>query len=116
MSKGLGTWRMKLPFSVTLNRSGKTVGRYWRFAGKFIWSILTRGRHDQVEDLGPTNIDHPSQAEYCVGPMELEKFIKILGIGDRIRVFCDDGVLVAEKVSQTQFKLIDCQVMSESVN
>ena len=69
-----------------------------------------------IEDLGSTKIDQPSQAEYCVGPMELEKFIKILGIGDRIRVFCDDGVLVAEKVSQTQFKLIDCQVMSESVN
>jgi len=48
--------------------------------------------------------------------MELEEFIQILRIGDRIRVLCDDGVVVAEKISQTQFKLIRCQMMSELVH
>jgi hypothetical protein len=27
-------------------------------------------------------------------------------IGDRVRAYCDDGVIEAEKVSQTRFKLI----------
>jgi len=48
--------------------------------------------------------------------MELEELIKVLRIGERIRVFCDDGVIVAEKISQTQFKLIHCQTMSELVH
>ena len=42
--------------------------------------------------------------------------MKVLNIGDRIRVLCDDGVLVAEKISQTQFKLIYAQMLSELVH
>jgi hypothetical protein len=42
--------------------------------------------------------------------------VKALNIGDRIRVLCDDGALVAEKISQTQFELIHCQVMSKLVH
>jgi len=36
--------------------------------------------------------------------MEFEEVVKVLNIGDRIRVLCDDGVVVAEKISQTQFR------------
>jgi hypothetical protein len=48
--------------------------------------------------------------------MDLEEFIEVLSIGDRVRLLCDDGVVVAEKISQTQFKLIHCQMMSELVH
>jgi hypothetical protein len=50
------------------------------------------------------------------GPVALPEFIKTLSIGDRIRVFCDDGVVVAEKISQTQFKEIYVEVMAELVH
>jgi len=36
----------------------------------------------------------------------VEELVKVLNIGDRIRVLCDDGFIVAEKISQTQFELI----------
>jgi hypothetical protein len=39
-----------------------------------------------------------------------------LRVGERIQVLCDDGVIVAEKISHTQFKLIHCQAMSELVH
>jgi hypothetical protein len=47
--------------------------------------------------------------------VELRKFTKTLNIGDRIRVLCDDGLLVAEKVSETQFKVIQTETMAELV-
>jgi hypothetical protein len=50
------------------------------------------------------------------GPAALTEFIKTLSIGDRIRVFCDDGVVVAEKISQTQFKEIHVEIMAELVH
>ncbi len=40
----------------------------------------------------------------------------MLTIGDRIRFLCDDGVLVAEKMSQTQFKLVSAESMSKVVH
>ena len=52
----------------------------------------------------------------CRLSAELEKVVKVLNIGDRIRVLCDDGVVVAEKVSQTQFVLIHYQMISDSVH
>jgi len=42
--------------------------------------------------------------------MEFEEVVKVLNIGDRIRVLCDDGVVVAEKISPTQFELIHYQI------
>ena len=44
--------------------------------------------------------------------MEFEEVVKVLNVGDRIRVLCDDGVVVAEKISQTQFELIHYQMIS----
>jgi len=36
--------------------------------------------------------------------MEFEELVKVLNIGDRIRVLCDDGVVVAEKISQNAIR------------
>jgi hypothetical protein len=46
------------------------------------------------------------QLDFAGGLVELKKFIEVMRIGDRIRAFCDDGVLEAEKISPTRFKLI----------
>jgi hypothetical protein len=48
--------------------------------------------------------------------VELREFLKVLNVGDRVRVFCDDGILVAEKVSKTQFKLIHAEMLAEMVH
>jgi hypothetical protein len=40
------------------------------------------------------------------GLVGFKQFIEVLRIGDRVRVFCDDGVIEAEKISPKLFKLI----------
>jgi hypothetical protein len=54
--------------------------------------------------------------DFAGEPVALTEFIKTLSIGDRIRVFCDDGVVVAEKISQTQFKEIHVEMMADLVH
>jgi hypothetical protein len=46
------------------------------------------------------------QLDFSGGLVEFKKLAKELQVGDRIRAFCDDGVIEAEKISPTQFKLI----------
>lgn len=115
MSKRHGTW-IGLLFSAALDQCKKTAYRYWRFASGIAWSIAAPLRHHQLEIARPTNVSPPLEIDFCQRRMELEEFIRVLSIGDRIRVLCDDGVVVAEKISQTQFKLIHCQMMSELVH
>jgi hypothetical protein len=62
------------------------------------------------------NGSHPLHADLAGECVELREFAKKLNIGDRIRVLCDDGVLVAEKVSETQFKLIHAEMIAELVH
>ena len=59
---------------------------------------------------------HPIHLELAGKRVELMEFARGLNIGDRIRVFCDDGVLVAEKVSQTQLRIIQAATMTEGVH
>jgi hypothetical protein len=94
----------------------RTAGRYWTFFGGIIWSTTHGRRHDQVEGVQSTKVGHPEQVYFCEERIEFKEFLKTLNTGDRIRVLCDDGVLVAEKISQTQFKLIDSQKASELVH
>ncbi len=116
MSKRRGTWTISLPFSAALDECKRTACRYWRFASGIVWSIAARLRHDQFEVARPTNVSPPLEIDFCQQRMELEEFIRVLSIGDRVRVLCDDGVVVAEKISQTQFKLIHCRMMSELIH
>ena len=62
------------------------------------------------------NINHPLHVDFAEKSVELRELTKVLRIGDRIRVLCDDGVLVAEKISETQFKLIHAETMAELVH
>ena len=114
MLKRRGIWPISLPWSAALDRCKKTAGRYWRFAGRIVWSI--RRRHNPFERARSTNLSHPLQIDFCRQRVELEEFIELVNIGDRIRVLCDDGVLVAEKISHTQFKLVHCQMMSRLIH
>lgn len=56
------------------------------------------------------------EVNLCGERIELRNFIRVLRVGERIRVFCDDGVFIAEKISETQFALIDSQAFSKMIH
>ena len=74
------------------------------------------GRENQSEVARVVNVSHPAHVDFARKSVELRELTKVLRIGDRIRVFCDDGVLVAEKISETEFKLIHAETMAELVH
>ena len=116
MSKRYGIWDTRFSLSATVEWCKRTAGRYWKSVCGIVGSITNGRRNDQFEIARLTNVRVPVQVDFCGKRIELKEFIKILRIGDRVRVLCDDGVLVAEKISQTQFKLIHAQMMPKSVH
>ena len=106
MPKGRGTLRIGFALSRALDMCKRTAGRYWRYASEMFRSTTARRRQDELEVPGG------SSQEF----IPCNQLINILRVGERIRIFCDDGVIVAEKISQTQFKLIHCQGMSALVH
>lgn len=115
MPKRRGNWRIRLPLA--LDKCKTAAGECWRFVGRVFRSITACGRHDYLKVDLSTLVGHPLPTDSsCRQDIEFEEVVKALNIGDRIRVLCDDGALVAEKISQTQFELIHCQVMSKLVH
>jgi len=112
MSKRRGILAVRWPLSAALGWWKRTAGRYWRFAA----SIMDGRQENQFEIAQTTNNSQPLQLDFALERVELKEFAKTLNIGDRIRMFCDDGVLVAEKISQTQFKVLYSETMSERVH
>jgi hypothetical protein len=74
------------------------------------------GRENPFEVERVLNVSHPLHVDFSGKRVELRDFTDVLSIGDRIRVLCDDGVLVAEKISETQFKLIHAEPMTDLVH
>lgn len=95
------------------------MARHWRRAYGIVSAIADRHRRRDwpldraMHDTYPLQIGTGHELSE-VG--DLQEFIKVLNVGDRIRVLCDDGVLVAEKVSNTQFELIQYQMMSDLIH
>jgi len=116
MPKRCGIGCIGLSLLAALDWCKRTAGRYWPFSAGIVSSITPGHRNDQVEGGQSTKVGLPVQIESRVERIELKEFTKALNIGDRIQVLCDDGVLVAEKISQTQFELIHAQMLSELVH
>jgi hypothetical protein len=116
MSKKRGIWAVGLPPSAVLDWCKRIADRYRRFAGRIADQLRMVGRENQLEFARVMNTSHPFHVDFAGKRVELREFIKVLSIGDRIRVFCDDGVLVAEKISETQFTLIHAEMMTELVH
>ena len=108
MPKRCGIEGISLALLAALDWCKRTAG--------IVWSNTPGHRNDQVEGGQSTKVGLPVQIESRVERIELKEFTKALNIGDRIQVLCDDGVLVAEKISQTQFELIHAQMLSELVH
>jgi hypothetical protein len=116
MSKKLGIWTVGLSLFAVLNWCMRTAGRYQRLAQRIAYQLRMMGRRKQFEVTEVIKVSPPFHADFAGRRIELREFTRILSIGDRIRVLCDDGVLVAEKVSETQFKVIHAQTMAELVH
>jgi len=116
MSTKRGIWAAGFPLSVVLDWCKRTVGRYRRVPGRIADQSRLVGRENQFEATRVMNLSHPLHADFAKECVELKEFSKVLSIGDRIRVLCDDGVLVAEKISETQFKVIHAEMMAELVH
>jgi hypothetical protein len=99
MSKKRGIWGFGSPLSRVRDWCKRTTGRYSRFAGA--GDLRMAGRENRSEVVRP--IVH---VDFDGGLVEFKQFIQVLRIGDRVRVFCDDGVIEAEKISPKLFKLI----------
>jgi hypothetical protein len=102
--------------SAVLDWCKRTAGKYRRFAGSIADQLRMVGRENQFEVARVMNVRHPLHVDFAGQRVEFREFAKVLSIGDRIRVLCDDGVLVAEKISQTQFKVIHAETMTDSVH
>jgi len=96
MSKRRGVWSISWPLAAMLHWFKRNVRSFRKEVSR---------RRDQFEVARQTNEES----------IELKEFVKVLNVGDQIRVLCDDGLLVAEKVSETQFELIHSQMMSKLV-
>jgi hypothetical protein len=116
MSKKLGIWAVGLPLSAVLNWYKRTAGLYRQLARRMACQLRMVGPRKQFEVTEVIEVSAPFHADFAGSPVELREFTRILSIGDRIRVLCDDGVLVAEKVSETQFRVIHAQAMAELVH
>lgn len=116
MSKKRGIWAAGLPLSALLDWYKRTAGRSRRFAGRIADQFRKGEQENQFEVTRVMHVSHPFHADFAGERVELREFIKVLSIGDRIRLLCDDGVLVAEKISDTQFKEIHTEMMAELVH
>jgi hypothetical protein len=116
MSTKRGIWAVGLPLSVVLDWCKRTAGSYRRVADRIADQSRLVGRENQFEAAQVTSVSLPLHADLDGEYIELREFTKILSIGDRIRVLCDDGVVVAEKISETQFNVIHAEMMAELVH
>jgi hypothetical protein len=104
MSKRRGIWSFGWPLSAVLGWCQRTTGRYRRFAGP--GQLRMVGRENRSEVPRPLDTHKRVQVDFDGGLVEFKQFIEFLRIGDRVRVFCDDGLIEAEKISPKGFKLI----------
>jgi hypothetical protein len=116
MLKKSRIWGVGLSQSTVLDWCKRTAGRYRRFARRIADQLRMAGRENQFEVARVMNVNHALHADFGGKRVELGEFIKVMSIGDRLRVLCDDGLLVAEKTSETQFKLIHAETMTELVH
>jgi hypothetical protein len=116
MSKRRGIWAPGLTLSAARDWCKRALAKYQRFAGKIANQLRPVGRENRLEVGRVLSASHPMRIDLGGNCVELGEFVQVLNIGDRIRVLCDDGVLVAEKISQTQLKVIQAERMAEIVH
>jgi hypothetical protein len=108
MSKEREIPTVSSPLSAVSDRCKRIADRFRRFAAGIVHSITERRQEPQFDVAQAVSLVHED--------IELAESVKLLRIGDRLRVFCNDGILVVEKISQTHVKLVHSQAMTELVH
>jgi hypothetical protein len=108
MSKEREIPTVNSPLSAVSDRCKRIAVRFRRFAVGIVRSITGRQQVPQFDAVQAVRIVHEN--------IELKESLKLLRIGDRLRVSCNDGILVVEKISQTQVKLVHSQAITELVH
>lgn len=114
MSKRSGTWGVRLSLSSALCWFKIFTNRSLTFADRLV-CFGERRPNDEFEDIPEANRQQSFKIEFYGDRLELRELTEVLRIGDRVRLFCDDGVLVAEKISRTQLKIIHSQPVVERI-
>jgi|tagenome__1003787_1003787.scaffolds.fasta_scaffold19281891_1 hypothetical protein len=96
--------RFSLALSAVLDWGKRISGRCRRFAG--LGHLHMVGRENGLAIDRFMADSNSIYVDVDGGLVEFKKISELLRIGDRLRVFCDDGVIEAEKISAKQFKLI----------
>jgi len=94
----------------------RTRRKYLQWARRNMFSTPNLSSNKELEFGGLANIGQAVRVDFRGDWIEFDRCIQGLDIGDRVRVLCDDGVLVAEKVSSTQFELIHAQATSPLIH
>ncbi len=115
MSKKHGIW-MAVPLSAVLDFCKKSADQGRRYVAKLANQLRICRKGNQQDVVQVTKVSCNSPVDFAGKPVELTEFVKQLSIGARIRVFCDDGIVLAEKISQTQFREIHAETMTELVH
>ena len=113
MSKRSGIWVVTWPLSATLDWCGKIINQCFRFGQDDLFQPSTSECAPEILPAAKGN--YPIQVTFGEERIELNELIAVLRVGDRIRLFCDDGILVAEKVSQTQLRVVHSQTMPATI-
>jgi len=82
--------------------TGHVQDKRWEDLGSFFRrvfrSITARTRHDHLKVDLITDVSHSLLTDSsCRQNMEFEELVKVLNIGDRIRVLCETGLLWPRK-------------------
>lgn len=109
VSKRFGTWVTTWPLSATLAWCKKMINQYFRQVDPI--DFAPANSEDDPSDVALAAKGSPLRVYLGDDYIDLDELIAVLRVGDRIRLFCDDGLLVAEKVSHTQLKVVHSQTM-----
>ena len=111
MSRGRAIESFRFLLSIMLERCRRALGR---FCGARQLPIVRPANQFATGQLVESS--QALQLASADAHVELEELAKLLYIGDRVRIFCDDGVLMAEKISESRFNLIQATSLSELVH
>jgi hypothetical protein len=116
MLKRHGIWGSGLLVSAMLDWCKRIARRYWQFASGIVGRSRMVGRENRFEVARPVNASKTLEVDCAGGFVKFKEFTEVMRIGDRIRAFCDDGVIEAEKISPTRFKLIYAVETTRSIH
>lgn len=108
--------RMVRLFSMGVRSSRTTAHAYWRGLAALVRTVTRRREDDVFEHERLAGAEYRFDVDFTGRRMDFRDLLDTLSIGDRLRVLCDDGVLVAEKISQRRFKLIHSEMISKLIH